>query len=230
MRNITIQDVGAFAAFCFSLAVGFYVIQAAGYFSVVGAEFIGIYFDGNLVAGVIEVLPTIAGLTWFIVIFSNIIFSYFEKKDKEIQLLNIFWWSDWAIGLAFSLSFLLPSEKDFLFVKVAFYYLNAFCLIGICYLQIYRFEVTRLFNVAIAALIIYTAIYQGGRLSAVIDLSKSEPRFSISTSEKGYANTVVMKATANGLIIHSGGDVIFYRSDEIKRMSRAVSDIKIMKN
>ncbi|AYD00959.1 hypothetical protein NCHU2750_15690 [Neorhizobium sp. NCHU2750] len=227
--NVTLQEITGFAALCFSLAVSFYVIEASGYFSVVGPEFIGIYFDDNLIAGVVEVLPTISLVLCLIFLFSNFVYSNFEKRGKERNLLQILWWSDWGIGILFSLAIFFPSERDFLPIKVIAYYLNAMVLLGICYIQIFRFDVVRWSNVAITIFIWYTAIYQGGRASAVLDLAKAEPRFFISTAERDYANAVILRATAKGVIIHSGTDVIFYRAEDIKRIGRPIGDIKIMK-
>lgn len=222
--DLSIEDVVRLGLVCFGAAAASYVTYTAGYFSLLGPEFIGIYFDGNLLSGIVQITPAVAAVISMSVVTYYYIYMVLSKFDEGGNIIEILLIMDKLIFIPVLIAFFL--DGYLLVVKSAVFFVSAFVIAGVVFFQYWLHGAINYLNVVFLIFTLYNAIDYSGKAAAYEDLTKGSPRYSLYTSDKNYANVVVLRSTDNGVIIKSGRDIVFYANEKIIKMERDVRSIK----
>ncbi|SOC92834.1 hypothetical protein SAMN05216358_2994 [Rhizobium sp. AN5] len=225
--DLAIEDVVKLALVCFGGAAATFVVYTAGYFSLVGPEFLGIYFDGNIISGIVQVTPMVTGVTsicLFLYYWIYRLFCSFDDGEKIIDFLLVI-----DKVLIIPIVATLFMDKDWLDLKAFILLLSAFVIAGAVFFQNMHYGVVNYLSVSFLIFTLFNAVDISGKASAYRDLTKDAPRYSLYTTDKNYVNVVVLRSTSNGVIVKSGNDIIFYGKDQIERLERDLKGIKQFK-
>lgn len=218
--DIGLDDIAKFGALCVGATAAAFVIKATGYFTVVGPEFIGLYLDGNILTGIFYAAPYVFSVVSLSIWIYYWIYRGFRRLfDDETEITRMLLFYDKVMIIPITIAVLFANGK-WVFIEEIVFAVAAFIVGGVVFFQYFHFERINYINVIFCAFAIYSAVYVSGKADAVSDLLKKEPVFDIYTTDTNYVNAIILKTASNGIVIRWGDKIIFYKTDDIKKISR----------
>lgn len=224
MEKFDIEAIAKMAALSVSLAAAVYVAKTVGYFSIVGLEFLGVYFDANLVTGIVYVTPGVVAISSFGLFLFYWLYRFATHVlGDDAAIFSLMLFLDKLIILPLFVAVIF-GKGEWVELKATVFLVSGTIVAAAMFVQYMHVGAV---NVVSGFFLIFTLFASAkfyGEAEAYNDLSKKYPTFSIHTEEINYVNAVIMKSTSAGVLLRSGKEIVFYPSSRVIKISRDVPD------
>jgi hypothetical protein len=229
-QDITLGRVVSYVGFAVGCAFITYMIRTMGYFSIIAPEYLGFFVETDLIMGAIRATPFVVGMAWLIYTMYWIVGmahdelhrvpQWFTSPFEKVRAASPSWLFPTIICLVLGGSQLLP-ENDNYILRVMVACIAAFFMSLSLIEQFQEYGTVNPITALATLFLLHAALFDEGKWEAISDLRHSKARYSITTSDKSYANVLLLRASSSSVLLKVGGDVVLYERSQVVRIERS---------
>lgn len=218
--DISIEDIIRLGLIAFGATSAIYIVYIAGYFSMIGYEFLGLYFDANIISGILHIMPFVVGIFGASIFLYNTIYTFFLDHDSPDSIINMFSLFDKLLLIPVLASMFMYGS--WIEIRAFIYGSTAFVVFGSIFFSYIHSKEIDYIRCVLFIFIVFSTSMLAGKSVAYNDLNdEGNNRYNIYTKDKNYINVILLRTSSNGVLIKSGKDIVFYSRDKLDRLERS---------